>query len=83
MARLVTKVTKHATMPVLQYILTSNIYSVEIMLVLLVRYCALLGCESLIHVDFLSFFVFHVWQPRFPLNGIKKYLNRKQLNSVK
>ena len=31
-------------------------------------------CESLIHVDFSPLFVIHVWQPCFPLNGIKKYL---------
>ena len=37
------------------------------------RYCTLLDCESFIHALFLSFFVIHVWHPRFPLNGKKKY----------
>ena len=44
------------------------------MLVAFVRYCLLLDCESLIHVDFIPFFVIHVWHPRFPMNGKKKYL---------
>ena len=33
-------------------------------------------CESLIHVDFVSEFVHSCVAPRFPLNGIKKYLTR-------
>ena len=37
------------------------------------HYCVLLDCESLIHVDFIPLFVIHVWHPRFPLSGIKKY----------
>ena len=44
------------------------------MLVAFVRYCLLLDCESLVHVDFIPFFVIHVWHPRFPMNGKKKYL---------
>ena len=39
-----------------------------------VRYCTLLDCDSFIHVDFISLFVSHACHPRFPLNGIKKYL---------
>ena len=27
-----------------------------------------------IHVDYILLFVIHVWHPRFPLNGIKKYV---------
>ena len=27
-----------------------------------------------IHVDFISCFVIYVWHPRFPFNGINKYL---------
>ena len=45
-------------------------------------YCALLHCESFIHVHFIPLFVIHVRHlfvihvrhPRFPLNEIKKYL---------
>ena len=44
------------------------------MLVALVRYCMLLRCESLIHVEFIPLFVIHGWCP--PLNGAKKYLTR-------
>ena len=44
------------------------------MLVAFVRYCVLLDCKSLVHVDFIPLFVIHVWHPRYPLNGIKKYL---------
>ena len=43
-------------------------------LTLPVFYCALLNCEYLMHVDLDSLFVIHVWHPRFPLNGLKKYL---------
>ena len=49
-------------------------YSFEIMFVACVRYFVLLDCEPLIHVDFLSLFVIHVWYPRFPLNAVEKYL---------
>ena len=40
------------------------------MLLTSVSYCVLLGCQSLIHVVSVTLFVIHVWQPRFPLNGI-------------
>ena len=37
-------------------------------------YCALLNCETFTHVDIIvCLFVIHVWHPRFPLNGMKKY----------
>ena len=45
------------------------------MLVTFVPYCVLLDCESPIQIDFIPLlFDIHVWRPRFPLNGIKKYL---------
>ena len=44
------------------------------MLVALVRYCVLLDCEFLTHVNLILLFAIPVWHPRFPLNGIKKYL---------
>ena len=55
------------------------------MLVAFVRYWVFLDCESLIHEWFYSslfclfvcLFVSHVGHPRFPLNGIKKYLTGK------
>ena len=48
------------------------------MLVAFARYCVLLGCESVIHADFIPLFVIHVWPPRFPLNGIKKIQTHKR-----
>ena len=38
------------------------------------RYCVLLDSETLIRVDVIPLIVIHVWHPRFPLNGIRKYL---------
>ena len=40
-------------------------YNLQIMCVAFVRCCMVLDCESLIHLDFSSFFVIHVWHPRF------------------
>ena len=40
-------------------------YNLQIMCVAFVRYCMVLDCESLIHLDFSSFFVIHVWHPLF------------------
>ena len=49
-------------------------YNLQIMCVAFVRYCMVLDCEPLIHLDFSSLFVIHVWHLRFFLNGITKYL---------
>ena len=45
------------------------------MLMAFVRYCLLSDCESLIHECRFYSFVIHMSHPRFPLNGIKEYLN--------
>ena len=45
------------------------------MLVAYVHYHMLLYCESLIHADFISLFVIHVWHPCFSLNGKKQVLD--------
>ena len=57
-----------------------NTYSIKIILVVLTlpaRCCALLNCESFIHVSFVCLYVIHVWHPCFPFNGIKKYLTER------
>ena len=39
-----------------------------------VCYCVHFNFQSFMHADCVCLFVSHVWNPRFSLNGIKKYL---------
>ena len=57
------------TLFILQRISISNTLYIlfrECSVVVFVRYCALLDCESFIYIDFIHLFFIHVWHPRFP-----------------